>query len=281
MAKKVSEPEYILSRLNTKMLNYKVYVMSAKEKMLYFLLAFVAGGVIGLTFYGGLFRDSDGYATAATSISNLIVFVVAGLIAAKIFIPMRTKQLQEKRLQELTMQFRSLLETLAVSLSSGMNMAESLQGALEDLRQQYSHEAYIVKEVSEMISGMQNNIPIEETMGFLGERSNIDDIKNFSVVFSVAYRAGGNLKDIVRRTNSIISEKIEISGEIETALSSNKTQFTAMMVIPVIMVLLLKSMSSDFAAGFSSIVGVVAITIAIGIFVLAYKLGQKIMDVKG
>ena len=118
-------------------------------------------------------------------------------------------------------------------------------------------------------------------MGFLGERSDIEDIKNFSVVFSVAYRAGGNLKDIVRRTNSIISEKIEISGEIETALSSNKTQFTAMMIIPVVMVLLLKSMSSDFAAGFSSIVGVVAITISIGIFVLAYKLGQKIMDVKG
>jgi tight adherence protein B len=281
MAKKVNEPEYILSRLNTKMLNYKIYVMSAKEKLLYFILAFIAGGVVGLTFYGGLFKDSDGNATLATSISNLIVFAAVGLIAAKIFIPMRTKQLQQKRLQELTMQFRSLLETLAVSLSSGMNMSESLQGALEDLRQQYSHEAYIVKEVSEMISGVQNNIPIEETMGFLGERSGIEDIKNFSVVFAVAYRAGGNLKDIVRRTNSIISEKIEISGEIETALSSNKTQFTAMMIIPVVMVLLLKSMSSDFAAGFSSIVGVVAITIAIGIFVLAYKLGQKIMDVKG
>lgn len=281
MAKKVSEPQYILSQLNTKMLNYKVYVMSSKEKLLYFILALIAGGVVGLTFYGGLFVDSDGNATVATSISNLVVFVLVGLIAAKIFIPMRTEQLRQKRLQELTTQFRSLLETLAVSLSSGMNMAESLQGALEDLRQQYSPEAYIVKEVSEMISGIQNNIPIEVTMASLGERSEIEDIKNFSVVFSVAYRAGGNLKDIVRRTNSIISEKIEISGEIETALSSNKTQFTAMMIIPVVMVLLLKSMSSDFAAGFSSIIGVSAITIAIGIFVLAYKLGQKIMDIKG
>lgn len=281
MAKKVNEPQYIMSRLNTQMLNYKVYILSAKEKLLYFLLAFVGGGVIGLTFYGGLFRDADGNATFATSISNLIVFATVGLIAAKIFIPMRTKQLCDKRRQELTMQFRSLLETLAVSLSSGMNMAEALQGALDDLRQQYSPDAYIVKEVAEMISGMQNNIPIEETMSSLGERSQIEDIKNFSVVFAVAYRAGGNLKDIVRRTNSIISEKIEISGEIETALSSNKSQFSAMMVIPVVMVLLLKSMSSDFAAGFSSVVGVVAITIAICIFIGAFKLGQKIMDIKG
>ena len=100
--------------------------MSAKEKLLYFILAFIAGGVVGLTFYGGLFKDSDGNATLATSISNLIVFAAVGLIAAKIFIPMRTKQLQQKRLQELTMQFRSLLETLAVSLSSGMNMSTAI-----------------------------------------------------------------------------------------------------------------------------------------------------------
>jgi hypothetical protein len=47
------------------------------------------------------------------------------------------------------------------------------------------------------------------------------------------------------------------------------------------MMLLLRTMSSDFAASFSTVPGVIAITVAIGIFVLSYKLGQKIMDVKG
>jgi tight adherence protein B len=281
MAKKEKKPQYITSPLNTQMLNYQVYVLGGKEKLLYFLLAFVAGGLIGLTFYGGLFRNSEGEPTFATTVSNFVVFVTVGLIAVRIYIPMRIQQLKDKGKKELTQQFRSLLEALAVSLSSGMNMVESLQSAIDDLRTQYSADAYIVKEVAEMIGGIQNNIPIEVTMSSLGERSEIEDIKNFSSVFSVGYRAGGNLKDIVRRTNSIISEKIEISGEIETALSSNKTQFSAMMVIPVVMVLLLKAMSSDFAAGFSSAIGVVAITVAVGIFVVAYKLGQKIMDIKG
>lgn len=281
MAKKVQEPQYIMSALNTPMLNYKIYVMNRQEKMVTFLLSFVVGGIVGLTFYGGQFRDVDGIATTATTISNIIIFVLVGVAAGFIFYPIRCKQLQDKRRMELTQQFRSLLETLAVSLSSGMNMSESLMGAYNDLKIEYSETAYIVTEVKEMLDGIQNNIPIEDMMVSLGERSQIDDIKNFGIVFEICYRAGGNMKDIVRRTNSIISEKIEISEEIETVLASNKSQFTAMMVIPVIMMLLLRMMSSSFAASFSTVPGIIAITIAIGLFYVAYRLGQKIMDIKG
>lgn len=281
MAKKEKAPKYIMSDLNTPLLNYQVYVMSRQETVINFLLGFVAGGAVGLIFYGGQFRDADGLATNATYIGNVIIFLVIGLIAAKIFMPMRTAQLQKKRQSELARQFRSLLEALAVSLSSGMNMTDALTSAYNDLKIQYSDDAYIVAEVGEMIDGMQNNVPIERMMRSLGERSQIEDIMNFAMVFEISYRAGGNMKDIVRRTNDIISEKMEISEEIETAISSNKTQFNAMMVMPVVLVLMLRFMSSAFAASFATIPGVIAVTIAIGLFVAAYILGQKIMDVKG
>lgn len=88
------------------------------------------------------------------------------------------------------------------------------------------------------------------------------------------------MKDIIRRTNGIISEKIEISEEIETALSSNKSQFSAMMIIPVVLVLMLRMMSSSFSASFATVPGIIAITIAIGIFIAAYRLGQRIMDIR-
>ena len=263
------------------MLNYKIYVMNGQEKMTTFLLAFIVGGIVGLTFYGGQFRDADGIATQATSISNLIVFSLVGIIAFAIFYPMRCQQLKDKRKKELTQQFRSLLEALAVSLSSGMNMSEALMSAYNDLKMEYSENAHIVSEVQAMVAGIQNNIPIEDMMKSLGERSEIEDIKNFGIVFEICYRAGGNMKDIVRRTNNIISEKIEIANEIETTLASNKSQFSAMMVIPVVLVLMLRVMSSSFAASFATIPGIIAITIALGIFLGAYKLGQKIMDIKG
>ena len=88
-------------------------------------------------------------------------------------------------------------------------------------------------------------------------------------------------KDIVRRTSDIISEEIEIEGEIETALTSNKSQFSVMMFIPVGMVLMIRTMMSAFAKSFATVPGVIAMTVAIGIFVGAYALGQKIMNIKG
>ena len=88
MAKKIQEPQYISSALNTPMLNYKTYVMSGQEKFITFLLAFVVGGIVGLTFYGGQFRDADGLATSATTISNAVIFVLVGIIAFFVYYPM-------------------------------------------------------------------------------------------------------------------------------------------------------------------------------------------------
>ena len=281
MSKKVRGPQFIPSALNTPMINYNEYYMNGTEKFLTFLVCFVCGGLVGLIFYGNQFLDEDGNTTRASMIGNIFIFVIVGLIAVKVLFPMRTEQLRAKRRNELREQFRSFLGTLAVSLSSGMNMMDSLLSSYDDLRLQYSDKAYIVFEVKEMIDGMQNNVPIEQMMSSLGERSSIDDIKSFGVVFDLCYRAGGNMKDIVRRTSDIISEKIEIEAEIDTALTSNKSQFMIMMIIPVGMVLMIRTMMSSFASSFSTVPGVIAMTVAIGIFIGAYKLGTKLMDIKG
>lgn len=281
MAKKVRGPQFIPSKLNTPMINYNEYYMSGKDKIVTFLMGFVGGGAVGLIFYGNQFLDEEGYATPATAIANVIIFILVGLIACKFLFPMRTESLRKKRQKELRKQFRSFLEAISVSLSSGMNILDSLLAVYNDLKIEYSDDAYIVFEVKEMIDGMQNNIAIEDMMAFLGERSSIDDVKNFGIVFELCYRAGGNMKDVVRRTSDIISEKIEIEAEIETALTSNKSQFTVMMVIPVGMVLMIRTMMPAFAHSFATVPGVIAMTVAIGIFLGAYKLGTKITDVKG
>lgn len=281
MARQQQEPKYIPSALNTPMLNYRVYYMEPFEKLKNTLLAVAAGGLVGLIFYGGQFLDEDGLATTATYIGNVVIFLLAGLIAAIIFLPIRKKQMKAKRRAQLTHQFRELLSALATSLSSGMNLQESLASAYDDLKLQFSEKAYIVREVEEMLNGLQNNISIENTIRSLGERSEIEDISSFGTVFSMCYRTGGSLKDVVRRTSSIISEKVEIAEEIETAISSNKMQFNCMMFIPILMVLMLRMMSSSFAASFSTLVGVIGMSAGIVIFVIAYRLGQKIMDIKG
>lgn len=281
MAKKKSnEPQYYTSKINTQVLNYNVYIMKAGEKLLYSALLFVVGGAVGLIFYGGLFK-SDGEATFMTTISNMVVFAVVGLLANKYFLPVITDALKKKRKNKLKKQFCDFASALTNALASGMNMNNALNAAYNDLKAQHSDESFIAKEVQELMGGMNNNIPIETMLSDFGTRSGIGEISNFATVFATCYRTGGDIKSIVRRTTEIISEKIMISSEIETAITSNKMQMNIMNVLPLVIVFMMRMMSKEFADSFSSIIGVIGLTISAALTIGAYKLGQKIMDIKG
>lgn len=273
------EPQYITSVLNNQMLNYKVYYMSFREKLIYFLLTFVVGGVVGLIFYGGLFK-SEGEATTATAISNLVVFFLIGLIAAKFFVPAIRANLKNKRDKKLRKQFMNLLENLSVSLAAGNTLNDSFVNSKTDMLNQYSERDMIIIELSEIISGMENGHTLEEMMNAFGQRAENEDIENFSNVISNCYRMGGNFKDVIRKTRDIISDKIVIEEEIETKLASNKLQHNAMCLMPIVLVGMLKLSSASFAANLSSFLGVVITTIAIAIFVASYFWGQKIINIE-
>ena len=277
---KTVEPTFITSPIGTKLTNYSVYKMSKKQKMIYSLIGIAIGVVIGYIFFGGLFKNESGESPFATLVSNVIVFVIGGFFGRKFFMQYKLDSLKEKRINDLKLQFRDFLSALSNSMSSGMNVTDALNVAYEELCVQYSNQSYIAIEVLEMINGINNNIPIEDTLISFGQRSGVDDISNFGTVFNICYRTGGNMKVIVRRTFDIISEKMMINEEIETKITSNKMQLKVMMVIPIIITIMLKTMSTEFSRSLSSPLGVFMTLIAVICFVGAYKFGNKIMNIE-
>jgi len=275
-----NQPQYYVSKINSQVLNYNVYVMSSSEKMLYSLLLFAVGGVVGLIFYGGLFK-SEGEATLLTTISNIVVFCIVGLLARKYFLPNINEMLRRKRIETLKKQFCNFATALTNALASGMNMNDSLNAVYKDLCLQYSESAYIVIEVQEILNGMNNNFSVESMLEDFSLRSGVEDISNFAKVFATCYRTGGDIKSVVRRTTEIISQKIMIASEIETSITSNKLQMNIMNVLPIFIVMMMRLMSKDFAESFGSIIGVIGLTISAALTIAAYKMGQKIMDIKG
>lgn len=277
--KKERGPRYIASPLNNNMINYAEYYLSMTEKILFFLLTFMAGGLAGLVFYGGLFKV-DGEATMATSVSNIIVFCIVGSMAAKFFIPVLREKMREKRDRKLERQFMNMLDGVAASLAAGNTVNDAFVNAKSDMMNQYSEDEVIVREISEIVLGLENGRTLEEMIAAFGARSNSEDIENFSNVISNCYRMGGNFKDVIRRTRDIISDKSAIANEITTKLASNKLQHNAMCIMPIVLVAMMKVSSSSFAENLASGLGVVVTTMAIGLFVASYFWGQKIIDIR-
>ena len=241
---------------------YFEYDMPAAEKILMFVIGFVVGVVVGFIFY-----------------DLWLVAVFLGIIVGLALVPIRQKQRINKQIETLKKQFKAMLESISTSIGAGRNMVDSFTNALADLREQFSPDAYIVKEVENIISGLNNNMNIEDLLRDMAERSGIDDIQTFADVFDTCYRQGGDMKEVIGSTYKIINDKMEIQMEIQTMITSAKAELSMMCCMPVVFVFVLNTMGSNIT-GRGTMSGYIATTVALAIFVGAYFLGRKIMSIK-
>ena len=241
---------------------YSEYDMKMAEKTFLFILGFIVGVGIGLVFYG-----------------LIPVAIIAGVIVGYFIIPMRKKQIIDKQIKTLKTQFKDMLESVSTSIGAGRNIFDSFTHAHSDLQEQYSPDAYIVKETANILSGIHNNMNIEDLLMDMADRSGIDDIKTFSDVFQTCYRKGGDIKEVIASTYKIINDKMEIDMEIQTMITSAKAELNMMCAMPIVFVFILNSLGGNIT-GRGTMSGYVATTVAIGIFIAAYFVGRKIMAIR-
>lgn len=273
-------PALLENPLKNWMPNYVTYQMNAWERMSAAVLAFLAGGVCSQVFYGGLFRQ-DGENTMMTYISAVIFIVLVGAAAVKVYLPMRAQQLCRKRQHTLSVQFRDMLESLTTSLAAGDTVHQAFEAAYGDLCLQYGEGADLSREIQQVLLAPKSGLTIEVMLQDFARRSGLEDIESFANVFTVCYSTGGNMKDVMRRTHDIITDKMAIADEIRTKLSANKLELNVITLAPIFLMLLLRTTNQSFAEKFATAGGVVCITIAIAIFMAAYRMGQKIVEIGG
>lgn len=65
-------------------------------------------------------------------------------------------------------------------------------------------------------------IPVGELFAELGQRSQVEDIRNFAEVLTIARRMGGPLDKILENTERTIRERVETRKEIDAAQAAKK-----------------------------------------------------------
>lgn len=273
-------PQYFRSVTGETTLNYCVYYMKPLEKILYALLAFAIGALVGYLFYGGLGKNEFGEPTKLTYALNTIIMVGCGFAAARIFVPARTKQIQRSRQKRLRTQFRDMLEALSTALGAGKNVRDAFSSVYNDLSNQYEESAFILRELYLINTGLVNGVNMEDLLADFARRSGCKDIQDFADVFEICYRQGGNIRETVKNTCQIIGDKMGVVEEIETTVAGSKNEQYIMLVMPVVLIAMIKSSSPDFAKNFATPAGLMSTTIGIALFIASYFIGTKLLDIK-
>ena len=280
MKKKKKEPQYVKSFLNEEVLNYRVYYLAKHWKVLLQIVAFLLGAGVGYIFYGGLFSDDYGYATTKTLISNAVFMSIFGIAAAIYIVPLMEKFILERRKRALRTQFRDLLDSLVSSINSSSTTAQAFFDARRDLGFQYGEKDFIIQELDVINRGIDNNVRIEELLNDFASRTDDTDIKSFANVFAISNEKGGDNREVLNKTRTIINDKIIIQEEIETAVAAPQMWLNFMLVAPILLTAMIKFTSTDFKNSFSSEEGVMATTFAIVLFVISYFWGRFILRTK-
>ncbi|MNN38862.1 Bacterial type II secretion system protein F domain protein [compost metagenome] len=186
-----------------------------------------------------------------------------------------------RRREALNLHFKQALYSLSSSLAAGRSVENGFREAIEDLKLLYPDSNNdLIRELGIICTRMEYGQPIEEALQDFSNRAGMEDISNFADVFTTCKRSGGDLVEIVRRTSSIITEKLEISQEIGVMIAQKRFEAKAMLTAPILFLLFMEMSSPDYMQPLHS---------GVGIFISAFSLILyagcswwiiKIMDIK-
>jgi tight adherence protein B len=246
------------------LVDYDIYKMEAKEKLICILTASIVIFIGGYIFY-------------RSALLSLLLTPLA------LFYPrIRTKEIIRKRKIELNLQFREALYSVASSLSAGKSIEAALKDAHKELSIQYSEaETYILTELRQINTRLEMNETIEEALSEFAVRSHLEDIVNFTDVFAICKRTGGNLVQVVKNTAEIISEKIDVKQEINVLLTEKRLEYKVLNLMPVFIVSMLSTSAEEFMSPvFTEPLGRAAMTFSLMLFSAAYFISRQIMDIE-
>ena len=193
----------------------------------------------------------------------------------------RKQQLIRQRRKNLNYQFKDALTSMSVAVQAGYSVESAVTACVRDLERLYDKEADIVKEFRYIENQKHVSVPLEELFLDLGERSQVEDIENFASVFYSAKRTGGDMNKVIQKVARMVGDKIDVKKEIEATLAAKKSEQMVMSLMPAGIILYLQLTSPGFLSVlYGNPFGIAAMTICLGIYVAAYWLGRRIVDIE-
>ncbi|RIX52757.1 pilus assembly protein TadB [Paenibacillus nanensis] len=210
------------------------------------------------------------------SVPLSIVASVLGLAAPRL----RRKSLLERRRNRLKLQFKEALFSLTSSLAAGRSLENAFRGVLEDMKLLYSDSgADMLKEFQTICYRLDNLEPLEGALRDLANRAQIDEITQFVDALTTCKRSGGDLLEVMKRTSTIIGDKLTVEGEMKVLLAQKRFESRVMMAVPFVFLAFLGFAAPDYMAPLYGMLGYFLLTVLFALLLGCYWMMDRIMRI--
>lgn len=205
------------------------------------------------------------------------------LAAAAWFTPkLLRRHLLERRRSALSSHFKQALYSLSSSLAAGRSVENGFREAAQDLRMLYPDgDNDMIRELHIITTRLDYGQPIEEALQDFSNRAANEDIANFADVFITCKRTGGDLVEVVRKTSSVIGEKLDIQQDIAVMISQKKFESNALIGTPFIFLIFLNFAAGDFMKPmYGNPLGIIVSTLCLAALGFCFWIIRKFMNIK-
>lgn len=186
-----------------------------------------------------------------------------------------------KKQERFLVQFKEMIQTFSAALNTGYSIENAIKESHKELRLLYSEDELIIKEIDIMVRQLRVQIPVEQVIEELADRVQLEDVESFAVVFVTAKRSGGDMMAIIRNTSGQIGDKIDVKREIDTVLAAKRYELKVMSIIPFTIIAYMALSFPEFMnCLYGNIAGIGVMTVCLTIYVAAYYLGVKLIEVE-
>ena len=244
--------------------NYKLYRMSPKEVLRY-------GGVFAaLVFlFSFLFFNS------------LLPGAAAGVPILYFYMKRKSRLLAEKRRTLLRKEFLSAVTVFGDYLRSGHSVENAILESRREIAEIWGEESDIVREWKEMAVKLSLNETAEEVFRDFGMRSGIEEVRDFSEIFGVVKRSGGQVGEVVDRAAGLLSGIASVEEQIETMVTAKKFEQMIMNIMPAAILLYVRVASPELLESmYTTWTGRVIMGVCLAVYALAVLWAQKIIEIR-
>lgn len=242
-------------------LNYRLSPKELRKALLVLL------GMLGLLSY--VFYDS------------LLPVPLVFFPAAAFYLKRERKKRAEARLEQLKKEFLTGASLLGDYLKSGYSVENAIRGSVNELTEVWGADSAIVAEWNRMGQHMSLSMSAEEAFRDFGQRSGIEQIRDFSEIFSIVKRSGGRLDESVSAVTSLLSEQFSAEDQIRTMTAAKRYEQKIMNVMPIGILLYIKASSPDLlSVMYTTLTGRMVMTACLGLYLAAYYWAERIVAIR-
>lgn len=246
-------------------MRYKPYIPKSGWYVFTFLYLGTVGIICGLLFYDALWG---------------VVFTIPYLVCIyrklkRDFVESRKRQLKEE--------FKNVISGVSGSLQAGYSIENAFLYVLLEIKPDEAVDNLLKEDLKLLVNGMKCGKSLEQGLKELGDKSDIEEIKELAYLVKTAGIYGGNLIRLIGQCARSMTEKSTTELEINTMIASKRLEGKIMSVIPFFIMLYLRLTGVSYIdVLYKTIWGHVFMTVClVGIVFTSISIDKIINNLKG